>query len=208
MNNQFCLRTVRIISILILSALLLSGCLGNNSRPASYYLLTADKSLEMIAARSEKPPAILIRAVHIPDYLDRKQIVTRQSAHGLMVSDQHRWGGRFRKNIGRVLSTNLSYYLQGASVAVSPHSQPMNADYLLEISIQVFEQLENGLVMLTVDWYLIDAESLESVSFGKENISSETAIPENNYNAIVASMSRALDILAHKIAYVVSQQNR
>ena len=149
MNNQFCLRTVRIISILILSALLLSGCLGNNSRPASYYLLTADKSLVMISAMSEQPPAILIMAVHIPDYLDRKQIVTRQSAHGLMFSDQHRWGGRFRKNIGRVLSTNLSHYLTGASVAVSPHSQPMNADYLLEISIQVFEQLENGLVMLT-----------------------------------------------------------
>ena len=207
MNNQNILHATRIVLLLLLPGLFLLGCLGNTSKPASYYLLTADKSLEVFSPQQDKDTAIVIRAVHIPDYLDRKQIVTRTSAHGLIVSDQHRWGGKFRKNIERVLASNLSYYLSGANVAVSPHSQPVNPAFLLEISIQEFERLESGLLMLKADWYLIDPETLKSVSFGKENISSEITLSENDYHAIVASMSQALDLLGHKIAYAVLQQS-
>ena len=206
MNSQSTLHTVRNVFMLVFFGLLLGGCLSNNTKPANYYLLTADKSLDVISLQQDKKPAIVIRGIHIPDYLDRKQIVTRNSSHGLMVSEQHRWGGRFRKNIERVLANNLSFYLSGASVVVTPHSQPITPTYLLEISIHEFERLENGLVMLSADWHLIDPDNQKSVSFGQENIASENVISENDYHAIVASMSRALDQLGHKIAYAVSQQ--
>ncbi len=206
MNNQLNLHAVQIFIILLLPGFLLTACLGNNTRPASYYLLTADKSHDVVLSATDDKPAILIRAVTIPDYLARKQIVSRNSAHGLMVSDQHRWGGKFRKNIERVLANNLSYYLSSANVAVSPHSQPIDPTYFLEVSINEFERLENGRVILSADWYLVDPESLKSVRFAKESISSENTVAENDYNAIVGSMSNALDVLGHKIAYAVSQQ--
>lgn len=206
MKSHINLHAVRIIIVLLLPGLLLTACLGKNTKPASYYLLTADKSRDVVLSATDDKPAVLIRAVTIPDYLARKQIVTRNSAHGLMVSDQHRWGGKFRKNIERVLAKNLSYYLSNANVAVSPHSQPIDPTYFLEVSINEFERLENGRVMLSVDWYLIDPESLKSVSFAKENISSENSVAENDYHAIVGSMSTALDVLGHKIAYAVSLQ--
>jgi uncharacterized lipoprotein YmbA len=190
--------------ILLLTVLLaFSGCLSNTSKPASFYVLNADTSMPPVNTDKDKAPAVEIAAIHLPPYLDRKQIVTRQSENKLHFSEQNRWGGKLRKNLSRVLTKNLSYLLQSSRVAVTPHSLPIKPDYQLEVLIEQFENNAASRVVLSAQWRLVKAGDMSLVASGTEDLSSEILPVADDYQAIVAAMSRTFahfsEILARNI---------
>ena len=195
-------------SLLILAGtVLLSGCLSNSSKPSNFYVMNPDYSLPAVIGQArEKPVAVEITALHLPPYLDRKQIVTRYGEHQLHFSELHRWGGKLHKNLSRILAKNLAHQLSTTSIAVSPHSLPVKPEYLLEVEVMQFEKDANNSVVLSAQWRLSAAETMQPITSGFEDIKSETTVNGDNYQAIVASMSHVFARFTAVIARAIADQ--
>lgn len=195
------------ILLILAGTVLLSGCLSNSSRPSNFYVLNPDYSQPVIMEKTEvEPVAIEITSLRLPPYLDRKQIVTRRSDYQLHFSELHRWGGKLHKNLSGILARNLAYQLSTASVAVAPHSLPIKPQYLLEVEIMQFEKDAHNSVVLSAQWWLASAESMQPVASGLEDFKSESSVNDGDYQAIVAAMSRLFARFSAVIARAIARQ--
>ena len=193
------IRDFRLLTFLI-ATVLLSGCISNTSKPASFYVINASESLQSLLDENRKGPAIKISAVDIPPYLDRKQIVTRQTDNQLHFSEQHRWAGRFRKNLSRVMARNLSQLLGNADVAVSPSSLPIKASYQVAIEISRFERDVSGYVVLSASWRIVRDKDMSLVISGSETFKSSMTSEIQDYRATVSAMAETYSRLSVMIA--------
>lgn len=190
--------------ILILTVLLmLSGCLSNNTKPASFYVLNADLSQAPVNTDKEKAPAVEIAALHIPPYLDRKQIVTRQSENQLHFSEQNRWGGKLRKNLSRVLVKNLSHLLQSSRIAAIPHSLPIKPQYRLEVTVVQFERIAESRIVLSAQWRIVKSKDMSLLASGAEDIESEVLVAADDYQSIVSAMSHTFAGFSKTLAMTI-----
>lgn len=202
-TKVMCCRFVMLASVLMVT-LILSGCFAKNTRPEGFYVLNADTSLAVLQ-HVKLPLAVSITSLKIPDYLDRKQIVSRKSDSQLHYSNNHRWAGKLHKNLKRILSKNLSYYLSGSQVAVAPSSLPVAAQYLLEIDIQQFEKTADATVSLSVYWQLVRADDKKTVYAGFDDIKGTVQLAQNDYDAMAVEMSSLFARFSHIIADKIVQ---
>jgi len=107
-NNNSILKIV--ITILMLVLLLAACSGGGNKVPTKYYLIDPVES-GALNFTFDKPLAIEIIDVHIPQYLERFHIATRIGVNRLNFSEANQWGENLRKNLMRTLSRNLSILL-------------------------------------------------------------------------------------------------
>lgn len=205
-NRRFSV-AARVLVVLLLSWLL-SGCLSNTVKPKSFYLLNPDYSLALVineqqAAQRPEPLSVQIMALHLPPYLDRKQIVTRSSENELDVSEDHRWGGKLGKNLSRILAKNLSYYLATPAVTVLPKSTRIPPGFQLEVEIITFERDSNNRVILSAQWRLLDKDK-QQLATGIEDLVGGVLANGQDYQAIVASMSSVFARLSHQLATIIA----
>lgn len=185
--------------------LLLSGCVTNNVKPVQYYVLSADSSTRQLPSVSSKnAPTVVIKSLSLPPYLDRKQIVTRQGDHQLVFSDVHRWGGKLKQNLSGILALNLSRALASDNVAVAPLGLPMKPDFLVQIEIFQFEKNARDRVILSAQWRLTNARTMELIDSGIEEMMSETLKSPGDYQAIVIAMSKLFAEFSSLIADSIS----
>ena len=146
----------RSLKILIPAVVVLSGCLGTHPvTPTRYYLLNpVEYDSPLVPAGSVAPLSVEIAALHLPQYLEKPQIVTRTSRNRLVMDEYRQWGGNLRKNMMRVLSQNLSRLLDTAHVAMVPFRPPVPSDFRIEAEVMRFEADEKGRPWLTVHWRL------------------------------------------------------
>lgn len=196
-------RPVLIPVLLTAMLLMLSGCLSNNSKPASFYVLNADISQAPVNIDKSKAPAVEIAALEIPPYLDRKQIVIRYSENRLHFSEQNRWGGKLRKNLSRVLVKNLSHLLQSSRIAAIPHSLPINPQYQLEVSLLQFERNPDGRIVLSAQWRLINSKDMRLIASGAEDLESEARVTDDDYQSIVSAMSHTFARFSRMLAMTI-----
>ncbi len=196
-------RSIQIQVLILVAALLLPGCLSNTSKPANFYVLNSDLSQAPVNTDTDSAPAVEIVALHIPPYLDRKQIVTRESENQLHFSEQNRWAGKLRKNLSRVLVKNLSHLLQSSRVAAIPHSLPINAQYQLEIAIVQFERNAAGHILLSAQWRLAKSKEMKLVASGTEDIESQVSIVADDYQSIVSAMSQTFARFSRTLAITI-----
>lgn len=196
-------RLVLILLLIPAMLVMLSGCLSNNSKPASFYVLNADISQAPVNTNIQKAPAVEIAALEIPPYLDRKQIVIRYSENRLHFSEQNRWGGKLRKNLSRVLVKNLSHLLQSSRIAAIPHSLPINPQYQLEVSILQFERNPDGRIVLSAQWRLINSKDMRLIASGAEDVVSEVRVPDDDYQSIVSAMSHTFARFSRTLAMTI-----
>ncbi len=147
-----------------IAAVLLSGCLGSNPvTPTRYYLLNPTAYDSPLVSAGDSPLSVEIAALHLPQYLEKPQIVTRTSQNRLVMDEYQQWGGNLRKNMIRVLSQNLSRLLDTSHVTMAPFRPPAPSDFRIEVEVMRFEADDKGRVWLTVHWRLsrgVDGKTL------------------------------------------------
>ena len=193
-------------SMLLLAAagLLLGGCVSNTSKPKSFFVLNPDYSQPVVLQPDEvKALSVQITALHLPPYLDRKQIVTRRSDSQLNMSDEHRWGGKLGKNLSRILAKNLAYLLSTSEITVLPKSTRVKPGLQLELDILAFERDSQNRVRLSAQWRLTDKDK-QQLATGIEDLSSEVLSDGNDYHLIVNGMSRIFGRLSHRLAQILA----
>ena len=191
MRNQI------LFSILLSAALVQIGCLGAGSTVRYYTVNPVDA---VPAAAAQRQLAIDILNVHVPDYLERPHIATRDGNNSLQFSDTNMWAENLRKNLMRTMVRNLSAMLGTSAISTPLSRSSARPDYLLEIHIDQFEQDSDTRVKLAARWQLIRAGDDKPLGVHSVDLQGETQVPEHDYDRMTGDMRELYGRLSRKIA--------
>jgi hypothetical protein len=172
------------------------GC--SQTEPSRLYTLSDLTSTE---TASNKPDGIAvgIGPVSLPLYLDRAQIMVRQSANRLEASEFDRWAEPLKTTVPRVLTENLSVLLATDRVYSLPRRQRVLLDYSVVIDVGRFEPTAAGSVSLVARWQIFGSDDKKRLADGKTVVERDGTAP-GDFEAMAALMSDALIILSRDIA--------
>jgi uncharacterized lipoprotein YmbA len=140
--------------------------------------------------------------VTLPDYLDRPQIVTRASGNRVMLADFDSWIEPIDSMFTRVLVQNLSVLLASDNVISLPQRRATPLDYQVEIDVSRFDADATGRAVLDARWWVYGKDGEQLIEEGRSTIV-EPAVDPSDYEAVVASMSKAMGAMSNDIAGVI-----
>ena len=188
---------------LVLLVWLLAGAAGCavQSPAVRFYLLTPFAS-ETPSKEAARPPSGLrlgMGPIVLPDYLDRPQMVRRQGANQIFVSQNERWAEPLKTNFSRVLLENLNSLLETNEIYLFPWThRKVTVDYRVEIDVYRFEGGPGRQVTLSARWMVSRGGDQRAVlhkqtAFQREATSAATG-------GVVAALNRLLTELSREIA--------
>jgi uncharacterized lipoprotein YmbA len=178
------------------------GCAG--SPPARFYTLSPLPITGGVRAEkrsADQPLAIGTGPVRLPEYLVRKEIVTRTDANSIDLVEFDLWGGSLQDDFSRNLLENLSLLL--ASDRVSLYSWPgLGAvDYRVGVEVIRFDGKLGGDVILIANWTIREGKGNSVVRVQNSRIQEPSG--GQSYEAMVGGMSRALGRLSREIGEAI-----
>lgn len=191
----------RSLAAILTVAVGLAGCVASGPMTRHY-------QLEPVASRVAREPGarpitIVVREVRLPIYLDRPEIVTRDSGHRIRLAESDHWGGDLREDLTRVLVQNMGRLLEGDRVFAAPIGVTVQPDYRLEVEILGFERDAGGQVRLDARWWLARGSDMSLIATEQAALSAATAT--DSYPDLVASMNTIVADLSRLIAVKVSK---
>lgn len=198
--KEFLLRFV----VIALGAMLMFTVGCGSTRPAKFYTLnTLDVSkIESRPQATEPDVAVGIGPIRFPDYLERPQIMTRDSRNALTFAEFHRWAGSLKEDFSRVLAENLSILLATERIALFPWKRSTPIDFRVTANVIRFEGKIGDTVTLKARWSVLESTG-EKVLVMKMSSLTES-VTGNNYEALVAAQSRAVENLSIEIAEAIA----
>ena len=188
----------KILWLISLTALLLTGCSGSTPRTEFYTLNTVENPFANDGAvASGQPVSIGIGPVVIPAVLNRPQIVTRTSPYKLQINEFHRWAARLDEDMARVVAENISVLMPTDQIAVYPWDVSFKPRFQVTLDFQHFEGRNGQEVFLEVFWKIIDPQEQKTLRVKKSVI--KEPLPADDYETLVAAKSRTLDELSKLI---------
>ena len=185
----------RIAGLLLgIGSLWLAGCA--KGPPPTFYVLHSPATMELTGV--ERGVAVGVGPVELAPYLDRPQIVNRDSRHRLDLSEANQWAEPLKAGIPRTIAVSLSNLLESNRIYLIPMRRRVPLDYQVTIDMARFDgQLGND-VVLGARWTLFRKDTKE-VLVTKVSIIREPS-ESAEYEAMVAAKSRALVRLSEEIA--------
>lgn len=185
------------IALAVCIAVVATSCLGGTPKQ-SWYTLGAAVPATRAPVASRPDLGIAVGPIEFPRYLDRPELVTRDGAHGLSLSNTHRWAGSLRNDFQRVLAEQIARELGTAQVATFPNEPRFAVDYRVQLELLAFEGPLGGPVALRARWVVADG------STGRARVVEESAIEEPcaspSHDDLVAALGRAMQRLGADIA--------
>jgi uncharacterized lipoprotein YmbA len=197
----------RILGLLLVSALLISGCGTVAPKVTRFYTLDALATPQNAA--TGRPIAVEVVALRLPQYLERPQIVTREGGTRLYLSEFNQWGGNLQKDLMRTMALNFSLLLATPQVSITPYHPPTPPDYRVEVEIMRFEKdTESGEVTLLAQWRLMKKDRKEAVVTRMTTLAARPSGSAGEYEGTVATMSRLWGDLSTIIAETIRQDGQ
>ena len=191
----------------LVASSLLGGCITPGPATRFYLLTPATEAVPAPILRQPAAPdraaqrlTVVITDIRLPTYLDRPQIVTRDSGNRLEFSEIDQWGGHLREDMGRVLAINLGRVLAGDRVVAAPHAATVPPDFRVEVDILAFERQPGGRVALSAQWVITRGNDGKLHAGSAGSFSGEALGDSATYDTLVGSMSAVYGELARAIA--------
>jgi uncharacterized lipoprotein YmbA len=168
-----------------------SGCA---SSPAHFYTLSPSAPAATAPASTTSNLTIIVGLVTIPAIVDMPQIVISKGTNQVAADQFNLWASPLRSNIALVVCANLSAQLGTPNVSSVLR---VDADYRVEIDVQVFESTPGESARLVSIW------TVRRVKDGRTqtgHTNTREASLEKSYQALAAAHSRALNTLSTNIA--------
>lgn len=184
--------------LVFFTVLLLTGCSALPNKTTHYYVITPIEQSAQL--KTNRALSINIASVHVPPYLDKPSIVSRSKLNTLIIANNHRWGGKLRKSLARIMAQNLSTLLVTPNVAIAPNSVPVSPDVVIEISILQFERNKDKRVQLSAQWRIVKGKDFSPLLARMTHLIGEEIKDTENYDMTIASMSELYAQLSEEIA--------
>lgn len=176
---------------LLLASLLLVAC---SHTPARFYLLELDATTPVEASTTlGKTLVVGLGPIHMPDYLNRPQLVIAESDHQYRFDDEVRWGEHLEQNVSRVLAAQILRMPGVDQVLRYPWSQRQRIDVQISLDVLSLHHQQGQGTRMKAQWQIRKGDQWErSQQFDCQVASTDE--PE----AIVASHSQCLSQLAEQ----------
>jgi uncharacterized protein len=187
---------IMLIVLFTVTAVFLTAC--GTSPPARYYSLSTIAPVKSPEVKIQSKDVIVISVgpVGIPDYLQRQEIVTRDSGNRLIMGDFDLWGSSLENDVNLVLVSNLSTLLNNKGIGVVTWRARVPASLMVSVSMTRFEAAGDS-VVLTAQWGILERGG-DKVETLRESIITKPA--GKDYSDIVGAMSDSLADLSREIA--------
>ena len=180
----------------LLTLVLTVGCSG--TPPTRNYVLDSVAVEPLEKRGAAEPVAVSVGPVSIPGYLDRPQMVTRQSENQLQIASADRWAESLQAGVSRVLMENLSILLGDGNVNILPWSGSQPSDCRVAVDVIRLDGQLGGELVLKARWHIT------SEGQGGAQLSEASRItapvPGKEYEDFAAAASEALGRLSQAIA--------
>lgn len=188
-----------VLCVGMLSACELSA-LGQQPSTQVYVLSTLADQPESVpvAAPVSDGPTFGVSTVSFPPYLERKEIVTRATDSQLVLHRFDKWGSAPDEDFARAMAADLRVLLPGRTFINPPFRPESPLDYEIRLSVERFEQLGDGTVVLDarwVVWQVGDGHAVRTQSTQIRIPGVGEPIPQ-----VVAGMSQAVNQLSEQVA--------
>jgi uncharacterized lipoprotein YmbA len=191
----------------IIFGITLTLCLGAcfSSPSSRFYMLNSmqETAVSTGSGVDSNTVSICVGPVLLAEYLDRKQICTRENAYEVKYAEFHRWAEPLDAALPRVLVENLSMLLGTARISVFPWKSPAPADYQVRIMLLRFNGESGGQAVLKARWSLKAEGQKESVVDRMTSI--VEPVESGEYEALVKAQNKALDKMSREIAEAIKQ---
>jgi uncharacterized lipoprotein YmbA len=194
------LRRPKHIAIILLS-LALAGCLGGQSPPTSFYMLSPlnPSQTGTLAATADGRIRIGLSTVTVPEYLNRSEIVINLDNTVYQLADFSKWAEPLSDNLTRVLEENLTNLLHDDSIDIFLASDSsILPDYRLEVDVLRLDGNLGDQVTLVAQWALLAAEEDDLIVMRRSEYQASAA--DNTYKELVLAKSRTIEKLSQDIA--------
>ena len=204
MKNRVCLGTKG--GAFLLMILLFAAC--SSTPPVKYYTLNTLSEMQQDISEdaSSGHMAVGLGPIAFPKYLNRPQILVRQSPNRVEVSEFNRWASPFQEEFLRVLAKNISILLPMSRVAVYPWKDQFSPTYRIKLNVEQFDGRFGGGVVLNVIWSVWNKKDTNEPEVKKSLI--HEPLSSGNYEALVAAKSRAIAALSQEIAETIKTVSR
>jgi len=185
--------------------LALSLCACFSSPSSRFYMLNSiqQSAPSGMAEADQNQLSICVGPVLLAEYLDKKQMCTRDSGNEVMYSEFHRWAEPLDTALSRVLVENLSLLLGTSRIDVFPWKSPAPADYQVRIMLLRFNGEPGGSAEVKVRWSL-EAKGRKEPVFDRMTSIVEP-VESGKYEDLVKAQNKALDKISREIATVIQQ---
>jgi uncharacterized lipoprotein YmbA len=187
------LQRSRAVPLWLLFVGVVCACAGP---PKREYVLGAGAAPATASVVQTALPLIQVERVQVPDYLDTRDILTRDAGQ-VVASQSGRWAERLSVGVARALTASLATRLSRAVVTSGQPIEPPTLRVLVDVL--ALEATADGKVVLSARWTITDRTGERSLAAEQANFTQPVA-PSGGDGAIVAAMSIALDHLANRIA--------
>jgi len=186
------------ISWLFLACLtmLVSGC-GAVTPSSDFYMLKPMTTGPSSAEGVLKDLVVGVGPASFPEYLNRPQLITRESPIKVRVNEFQRWAGSLQEDFLQVLAENLSLLLDSDKVLAHPWGNYFEVGYKVPLDVWQFDGKTDEAVMLNVRWAVLSSDDKVLVT-RKSVIKAE--VNGIDYDALVLAQSQALAALSKEIA--------
>ena len=178
-------------------ALGVTGCLGGSPKQSFYTLAPTPRAASEPVA-SMPTLGLAVGPIEFPRYLDRPEVVTRDGAHGLALSNENRWAGSLRNDFQRVLADEIGRLLGTDHVVTHPNEARFPLDYRVLLELVAFEGPLGGPIVVRARWTIVSSKSGQAVAVEASEISEPAT--SATFADLVAAEGRATGRLAAEIA--------
>jgi len=202
------LRLLGIGIFLIISLVVLGGCLGKGTQdPTKYYLLqpmassvTGDQT-----GAEDSGFSVGVGPIRMRQYLDRPQIVTRTGENEVYIDTFQNWAEPLGDNFSAILTANLSVLLETNKLILWPFGKKVkHVDYQVLVDVIRFDGVLGGEAVLSARWYVVSHKEGMKVEEMIPKRSTFTAPLEgDSYEDLVAAMSKTLEDFSREVADVI-----
>lgn len=178
-----------------LLAAVVAGC--GTQAPPNFYTLSA---ISPAGAPSTRPDqaVVAIGPVTMPDYLDRTQIVTRDSAFAIRLAGNDYWAGSLLTMAPRALTQDMALRLPGDRVVGFPQVGGGNFDYRIAVDVSQFDVDDDGTATLAARWQIYAPGTPRALLLGDDTF--RRTADGSGYEAAAAALSATLADLGDRLA--------
>jgi uncharacterized protein len=180
----------------IMTLLVVGAC--GTSTPTNYYTLATRAPSATVDAAAATPAVVAVGPVLLPDYVDRSQIVFRETDYRLRLEGNDLWAAPLADMVPRILVDNLSLRLPESRVVGFPQVTGPSFDHRLAIDIGRFDVDADGTATIAARWQVYAAGSPRALVVS-ESVS-ERRSGEPGVAAAVAALSASLADLSDRMA--------
>jgi len=142
--------------------------------------------------------------IHLPEYLDQDQMVSRVSRNRFALSENDRWAEPLADNVANVLVENLSMLLQNDEAAVYPWPGRQRPSHQLEVEVLRFETDTTGTAYLAARYFLRDVANGRTIATNETRLTATAT--DRSTEQSVALLSKALGDFSVGIAKMIRER--